>query len=139
MQFDTETATDLATCNLAAELCGQKDSLELSGPIECAQSNQSAQGGYCNSMLDCTQGGTLAGQDVKLHGYLQTNCSPNGDAWTCSCNSGTQTAVMSLERKGTDWEDCTLASDQCLELIDVEIGSSGGGVRPPIPLPGPAF
>jgi hypothetical protein len=140
MQFDSESVTaDLATCNLASELCGKKDSLELSGPIECSQSSQSAQGGYCNSVLDCTQAGTIGGQNVKLHGYMQTSCNQNGDAWTCSCNSGTQTASMSLERKGTDWEDCTRASEQCLELVDVEIGTSGGGVRPPIPLPGPAF
>ena len=139
MQFDSEsTMTDLATCNLASDLCGEKDSLELSGPITCAQSSQNAEGSYCSATLDCTQGGKLGGQDVKLHGYLSTNCNAVGDNWACTCNSGSQTANMTLEPSGTAWDDCTRASDECLELIDVEIGTSGG-IRPPFPVPGPAF
>jgi hypothetical protein len=143
MQFDSELSSpDLGTCNLASELCLEKDSLELSGPVTCSQASQIAEASYCNSSLDCTQSGTLGGQDVKLHGYLSMNCSPSGDSWACTCSSGSQTATMSVEREGTAWDDCTRASDQCLELIDVEIGGSNGGVRPPPfpPMPGvPAF
>jgi hypothetical protein len=134
MQFDSDLASpDLSTCDLASDLCLEKDSLELSGPITCSQASQTAEASYCSSNLDCTQDGTLGGQNVTMHGYLYTSCNPVGDTWACTCNSGSQTANMSLERMGTPWDDCTRASEQCLELVDVEIGTSNGGVRPPFP------
>jgi hypothetical protein len=136
VQFDYESgALEPGTCNLAAELCGQTDSLELSGAIECSQASQSAQATYCNANLDCTQQGTLGGEAVKVHGSLSASCQANGDTWFCSCQSGTETATLDLPTTGVPWDDCTAAADQCLELIDVQIGTIGGPIGRPAPVP----
>jgi len=133
VQFDIEGNADLATCNLTAELCGETDSLELSGPIECALSSQSAQAGYCNAGLDCTQAGEIAGKSVTVHGSLTTYCQVVGDAWSCTCQSGTESATFSMESGATPWDDCTEASTQCQDLVDVQIGKTGGGIGVPLP------
>ena len=136
-QFDLPTGTgSLADCTLAMDLCGGSDSLELEGPITCRQASQSAQAGYCNSQLDCVQSGTIGSTEVKVHGVLFTNCQMIGDAWSCTCQSGTVTDTINVESIGTPWDDCTAASEACQGAIDVQIGEGGGMVvppRPPIP------
>lgn len=137
-QFDLATGSaDFASCSLAEELCGQIDSVELSGEIECSQASQVAQGDYCNSQFSCSQSGTVDGVDVRVHGSIMTDCYANGsDAWSCTCLSGNVSDSITLNKSGTPWDDCTAASELCQETIDVQIGQSGGPFPvPPFPLP----
>lgn len=132
-QFELHTSTpDLATCNIAASLCGSTDTLELTGPIECSQASQNAMAGYCNSTRDCTQSGTIDGVEITVHGYVQTNCAGSGDSWGCSCSSGSNIASTTVDLSGDPWDDCTAAAEACQDLVEVEIGVTGdpGGMRP---------
>ena len=125
----------IASCNLANELCGQADSIELSGAIACNQISQNAEGEYCSSSVDCTQSGTIDGVDVKVHGDITTDCLDTGDTWLCNCFSGNLGKSITLEKSGaTPWDECTAASEACQDAIGVQFDQSGG-VLPPLPRP----
>ena len=131
MRFETESsASDLNTCTSATEICAAADIIDLSGPIDCSRSYQSASSQYCDAQLTCTQAGVLGGQDLLVYGDLYVNCSQptSGGPWTCTCSSGQESASSEVDA-ADGWDVCSMYAESCPMAIDVQIGMTGNGGR----------
>lgn len=118
-------ADEPGTCVSAMAVCDSTDELMPEGPIECGISSQSASGSYCDANIMCTQDATVDGVVVGLSGNIYTYCQPNGDVWSCQCQSNTSTATVDVESADA-WSACTEAAAQCPELVEVEVTGTGG-------------
>jgi hypothetical protein len=147
--FEFSGAPDnAATCVDAMAVCDSNEELVPEGPVECGVTSQSASTGNCNANIQCTQDATVGGVVVGLNGNIYTYCQPNGDAWSCQCQSNTD--IVTVDVESTDaWNACTEAAAQCPDLVDVEVTGSGGNpcygydyvvVAPGVPVtPGPGI
>jgi hypothetical protein len=139
-QFDIAGETvGLESCNQAIGLCNRVSTLETSGPIECSRSFQSADAQYCNAQLQCRQDGTIDDTTIRAYGGLNISCSllAAGSAWSCSCNSGNNYGTVEVEA-ADGWDACTVGTEACQEEIEIEIGTTDGGIgRPGMPVPVP--
>jgi hypothetical protein len=122
------------TCASVMPLCADASLLETDGPIECEQRYQEGQGSYCSADLSCKQDGTIGDQAVRAFGQLYLSCQLNGDAWTCSCNSGTNSGSVTVEADDA-WNACEAGAEACQEAIEVQIGGGGGVIGRPMPIP----
>jgi hypothetical protein len=66
----------------------------------------------------------VEGTTISVHANMNTNCSPDGDAWSCSCSSNVESTSFSLEAD-SEWDACTAAAAQCPELIGIDISAGG--------------
>jgi hypothetical protein len=131
--FSELSASDIATCNQFAESCPAVDELGLNGPLTCAPNSQQGDVQFCNINIECSQAGTLGDQPIRAFGSINGYCQPLNGVWSCSCNSGTESASVEVEADG-GWDACTELVDLCPDLVDVQIGQSGGIIKPPLPL-----
>jgi hypothetical protein len=140
LNFDIEAATvDSGTCARALRACTSGEDLVLSGPIDCQRSHQSAYSGQsCEAGLSCSQAGTIGDLSLVAYGSINANCQilASGEPATCSCYSGMETASFEVDADTTDaWDVCSLASERCPDLVEVQIGSSDDYYGYPIGIP----
>jgi hypothetical protein len=131
--FSELSASDIATCNQFVENCPAVDDLGLNGPLSCSPNNQQGDAQYCNVNIECSQAGTLGDEPIRAFGYISGFCQPLNGGWSCTCNSGIESASVDVEADG-GWDACTELIELCPDLVDVQIGQSGGIDRPPLPL-----
>ena len=131
LEFDMVEAStlDINTCTRALRACTSGEELALSGPIDCERSYQSAYGGQsCDASLRCGQAGTLGGMSIVAYGSVSTNCQilASGEPATCWCYSGQQSTSFEVDVDATDaWDVCSVASERCPDLVEVQIGNPG--------------
>jgi hypothetical protein len=133
LRFYSELSpTDVATCNLFAQTCTTVDELGLNGPLSCAPSYQQGDSQFCNVNIECSQAGTLGDEPIRALGNIDGYCQPLNGVWSCTCNSGIESATVEVDADG-GWDACTELMELCPDLVDVQIGQSGG-IKPPLPL-----
>lgn len=122
------------TCDTALSVCAGVGSAEPEGPIECAPNARSSGPQYCDLSQVCGQSAVVDGVELTVNGYLNVSCYDNGDGeYTCTCYSGNASVSFAFPSTATPRVTCDEAIVECEDLIDVQLGGSGGGgVRPPI-------
>jgi hypothetical protein len=126
MNFQMDVAAGPDACDSAAAICTSTAEIVPEGPIECARASQSSGTTYCDASIACAQDAVVDGATIGVIGNLYTNCQLNGDVWTCSCNSSTDSTSFDVTAPD-GWEACTQATVQCPELVEIDITASGGG------------
>jgi hypothetical protein len=91
------------------------------GEVMCEPTYQEGGGQYCSSEAECTRVVDL-GDDVTLEvrDWRYVFCEQNGSAWTCDCNSNTESVRFDFD--GATSNICSDALDLC---IGGEIDTSG--------------
>jgi hypothetical protein len=122
--FTLGAVVDETSCDTALGVCAGGEEVVLGGPIECAVSSQSASASYCSVSTVCTQEATVGDTTVGMAGAVYTSCQPNGDVWSCQCQSGVNAATIEVASADA-WDACSAAAVECEAAVEVQIGSSG--------------
>jgi hypothetical protein len=132
-----EPVTGVASCTSLADVCSGLDGIEFSGEPTCSTVNQAARGDTCTAQRECGVSATVRDKQVKMFGYVNISCSPDGTAWSCTCSSGANTAQVPAQGASA-WDACTNASEPCADATEVDFSGGGMvGVPPPgLPFPG---
>jgi hypothetical protein len=122
------SSTEATACNDALAICASTAEIVPDGPLSCQRSFQNGSGAYCDTTFDCTQDAVVDGTTVGVYGSYSAFCQDAGDgSWSCSCSSGTEVAEITVSAADA-WAACTDAGELCGDAVEVQIGSSSGGV-----------
>jgi hypothetical protein len=122
--FDLESATnDDGNCARYVPLCGDFDSLELSGEIRCAPNAKVVDEEYCFVEIVCKQRAAIGGERIMAQGSVFAECNRAGDAYACTCNTLNDSAEIEVQAS-TAWDAGTLAAAECPNAVTVAIGAS---------------
>jgi hypothetical protein len=131
LRFSSERSPDeIATCNDFAQNCTSVDELGLNGPLTCKPIYQQGDSQYCNVNVECSQAGSLGDEPIRAFGSVNGYCTMANGAWSCTCNSGIESAAVEVDADD-GWAACTELIERCPDLVEVQIGQDGG-IKPPL-------
>ena len=109
-------------------VCEQVPSATPTGSVSCERERISASQPWCDAELSCSQDVQVG--DLPVHvtgGYIRVSCENYEDTyWDCYCEGGS--AYVSFDVEGDDGiRTCADASEECLNLIDLDGVMNGGG------------
>lgn len=124
MRFQMDMAAGPEACTAAGSVCQTTEEIVPEGPLECTRASQSSGTTYCSANIQCAQDAVVNGVTIGVFGNVSVSCSPNGDQWSCSCRSSIDSASLNVAADD-GWDACTMASEQCPDLVDVDVTTGG--------------
>ncbi len=123
------------TCTSAVDLCSSVPEIDPDAPLSCEFYGRRSSSQSCNQTNACGTTVAVDGVDVTVFGYLDANCYSDGNGtWVCECYSGGNYDSFEVSTNDAARDVCSAAVTQCEQLIDVELGGSGGvAIGRPLP------
>jgi hypothetical protein len=122
LYFGMDIGSTAEACGDAIAVCQTEDDIVPEGEITCSTASQSSGQGYCSASIDCAQDAVVNGTTISVHASMNASCTPDGDAYACSCSSNVASASLQVEAD-TEWDACSQAATECPELIDIDVSS----------------
>jgi hypothetical protein len=138
VRFGLEVASSAAACTQAGAVCQTDEEIVPEGPISCTRANQSASQAYCDASIDCSQDAVVGGTTIGIHANMYTYCQQSGSEWLCQCQSNVEQTSFTVEAP-SGWDACSVAADECPEMIGIDISASGNGYSPYGYVDGPGY